>query len=143
MGRYGGTHLTEKQVRALEMRARGMTLAKIAEALGVTPSTVSKILKSAEATVERCRATLALYESITSPSATVPARAGSRLEEVVEEVYRAANESGIKVRLGSLQLYEHLSSALGDAVREGVLTRDLTIIITKEGDVVVRGYPSH
>ena len=139
MSRYRGTHLTKKQVRVLELRARGMTLTQIAEVLGVTPSTVSKILKSAEATVERCRATIELYESITSPPLKVLARAGSKLEEVVEEVYRRANEEGIKVRLGSLQLYEHLARALGKVVRDGVLVKDVVIVITRGGDVEVKG----
>lgn len=139
MGRYRGTYLTERQVRVLEMRAGGMTLTQIAEALGVTPSTVSKILKSAEAAVERCRATISLYESIISPPIKVFAKAGSRLEDVVEEVYRKANEEGIKVRLGSLQLFEHLVRELGDAVRGGVLAEDAVIVVTRGGDVGVEG----
>ncbi len=139
MGKFKNTCLTEKQVRVLEMRARGMTLTQIAVALGVTPSTVSKILKTAEAVVEKCRATIALYESITSPAAEVSARAGSRLEEVVDEVYRVANEAGIKVRLGSLQLYEHLSRELSDSVEGGVLANDVVILITRSGDVIVKG----
>ncbi len=137
MARFRGTNLTEKQVRVLELRARGMTLTQIAEVLGVTPSTVSKILKSAEAAVERCRATIALYESITMPPLRVVARAGSRLEDVVEEVYRRANEEGIKVRLGSLQLYEYLVKELGDRVSNGVLTEDAMIIVTRAGEVGV------
>lgn len=138
MGRHEGTHLTERQVQILEMRARGMTLTQIARELGVTPSTVSKILKSAEATVEKCRATIALYESITSPPVEVVARAGSRLEDVVKDVYSRANEEGIKVRLGSLQLYEYLVKELGDAVRNDTLVKDTVIVITRTGDIQIK-----
>lgn len=137
--KHRSTYLTERQIQVLELRARGMTLTQIAEALGVTPSTVSKILKSAEAAVERCRATIELYESITSPPLKVLAKAGSRLEEVVEEVYKRANEEGIKVRMGSLQLFEHLARGLGDLVRGGVLVGDALIAVTRSGDVVVKG----
>ncbi len=137
MGKYRDTHLTERQVRVLELRARGMTLTQIAEVLGVTPSTVSKILKSAEAAVERCRATVALYESITSPPLRILARSGTKLEDVVEEVYRRANEEGIKVRMGSLQLFEYLSNELGDTVKNGVLINDAEVVITRQGDVKV------
>ncbi len=140
MGRYRGTNLTERQVRVLEMRARGMTLTQIADALGITPSTVSKILKTAEAVVERCRATIALYESIMSPAAEVVARAGEGLDGVVEEVYRAANRAGVKVKLGSLQLYGLIRDALAGSVRDGVLMSDAVIVITRGGDVVVRAH---
>ncbi len=135
MVRYRGTHFTERQVRVLELRAKGMTLTQIAEVLGVTPSTVSKILKSAEAVVERCRETLRVYEAITSPGAVVEVGEGDPLEAVVERVYEVANNAGIKVRYGSLRLYELLREGIGGDVSRG----RYRVLITRDGDVIVSG----
>jgi len=108
---YEGTYLTEKQVRVLKYLASGLSKTEIARRLNVSRATVSAIVKSAESIVERCRRTIELYENLVSTcSARFPP--GTPVDRVVEEIYRLADSSGVKIAEKGYELYKHIVTSL-------------------------------
>jgi Tfx family DNA-binding protein len=133
---YEGTYLTERQVRVLKYLASGLSKSEIARRLNVSRATVVAILKSAESTIERCRRTIELYESIVSIcSARFPP--GTSVDRVVEEIYKLADSSGVKVSEKSYELYKHIVKSLKGKVVNGVLKTGAVVSISKDGRVTI------
>jgi len=133
---YEGTYLTEKQVRVLKYLASGLSKTEIARRLNVSRATVSAIVKSAESIVERCRRTIELYENLVS---TCSARfsPGTPVDRVVEEIYRLADSSGVKIAEKGYELYKHIVTSLKGRVSEGVLRVGVMIAISRSGKVSI------
>ena len=133
---YEGTYLTERQVRVLKYLASGLSKSEIARRLNVSRATVVAIIKSAESTIERCRRTIELYESIVSMcSARFPP--GTPVDRVVEEVYRLADSSGVKVSEKSYELYKRIVESLKGKVVNGMLKTGAVVSISKDGRIAV------
>ena len=133
---YEGTYLTERQVRVLKYLASGLSKSEIARRLNVSRATVVAIIKSAESTIERCRRTIELYESIVSMcSARFPP--GTPVDRVVEEVYRLADSSGVKVSEKSYELYKRIVGSLKGKVVNGMLKTGAVVSISKDGRIAV------
>jgi transcriptional regulator len=97
---------------------------------------VVAIIKSAESTIERCRRTIELYESIVSMcSARFPP--GTPVDRVVEEIYRLADSSGVKVSEKSYELYKRIVGSLKGKVVNGMLKTGAVVSISKDGRVTI------
>ncbi len=133
---YERTYLTEKQVKVLKYLASGLSKSEIARKLNVSRATVAAIVKSAESTVERCRRTIELYEDLVSAySARFPP--GTPVDRVVEEIYRLADSSGVKIAEKGYELYKHIVSSLKGRVSGGVLRVGAVVTISRNGKVSV------
>jgi Tfx family DNA-binding protein len=131
------THLTKRQLEVLKSRKEGKSLAQIAKELGTSRSNVSRIAKIAERNVERARNTLKLMEVIEWPI-KIDVRAGSNVYSVSEQVFREADEKGIKIVRNYSELVKLITETLGrkNLKRRKVLT-DFSIVVSKEGRVEI------
>jgi Tfx family DNA-binding protein len=131
------THLTKRQLEVLKSRKEGKSLAQIAKELGTSRSNVSRIAKIAERNVERARNTLKLMEIIEWPI-KIDVRAGSNVYSVSEQVFREADEKGIKIVRNYSELVKLITETLGrkNLKRRKVLT-DFSIVVSKEGRVEI------
>ena len=133
---YEGTYLTERQVKVLKYLASGLSKSEIARRINVSRATVAAIVKSAESTVERCRRTIELYEDLVSTcSAIFPP--GTPVDKVVEEIYRLADSSGVKISKKGYELYKHVVSSLKGRVSGGVLRVGVVVTISRNGEVSI------
>jgi len=131
---YEGTYLTDRQVKVLKYLAAGLSKSEIARRLNVSRATVSAIVRSAESTVERCRKTIELYENLVSAcSAKFPP--GTPVDKLIEEIYRLADSSGVKIAERGYELYKHVVSSLKGGVSEGILKVGVVVTIYKSGKV--------
>lgn len=130
------TTLTERQVEVLELREAGLTQREVADELGTTDSNVSAIERAAEDNVRQARQTLELVRTIRAPT-RFRAEAGLHFDDLVDAVYEAGNEAGIKLAYCRPELYSHLFGALEDHVAESELRRPVEIGLTEDGEVKV------
>ncbi|RLG55442.1 MAG: transcriptional regulator, partial [Candidatus Hydrothermarchaeota archaeon] len=63
--------LTEKQIKVLELRAKGYTQEQIAKILGTSRVNVTILEKKAKENVEKARKTIELFESLTPIKVTI------------------------------------------------------------------------
>ncbi|MDI6819604.1 MAG: Tfx family DNA-binding protein [Candidatus Hodarchaeaceae archaeon] len=131
------THLTRRQFEVLKRRREGKSLTQIAEELGTSRSNVSRIIKIAERNVERARNTLKLIGTIEWPI-KIDVRAGSNVYSVSEQVFRKADERGIKITRNYSELTRLITETLGrkNLKRRKALT-DFGIMVSKEGKVEI------
>jgi len=131
-----GTILTDRQVEVLELRERGHTQREVAERLGTTGSNVSAVERAAETNVEKARRTLELVRTLRAP-AQVTVAADTSFDDLIDRVYAAGDEAGIKIDYCRPELYAHLYGLLERYTDENRLTRSLTVGLTADGDVKV------
>ncbi len=135
--RYDDTFLTKEQYEVLRLRAMGYSLSEIAARLGTSRSNVSVLLKRAMRNVERARRTLRAYIELFS-EVSVRVEAGTRVEAVPFLVYRTADMYGVKVRYSSAEIVRKIYDELPHAVEGDRLTKDLTVLILRDGKIEVR-----
>jgi len=131
-----GTILTDRQVEVLELRERGHTQREVAERLGTTGSNVSAVERAAKTNVEKARRTLELVRTLRAP-AQVTVAADTSFDDLIDRVYAAGDEAGIKIDYCRPELYAHLYGLLERYTDENRLTRSLTVGLTADGDVKV------
>jgi len=130
--------LTRRQAEVLALRERGIAQAAIAERLGTSRANVSSVESSARENVARARETVAFAEALHAP-VKVRLDAGTDLYDVPNTVYSACDEAGVKVNHTAPELMKLVSDEAGDAVRGREVKRDLTVGVTSDGTIRVRG----
>ncbi len=137
--RYEDTFLTEEQVKVLRMRSEGMSIDEIAERMGVSKACVHAVLRKAVRTVERAKNTLRLYAKILG-GVTLSFDVGTRIQEFVNDIFRTADNHGIKIGMGSLSIFMKVMRSLPKCVdlEKERLTCRLAVTIGRDGDVTVK-----
>ncbi len=131
------THLTKRQLEVLKSRKEGKSLAQIAKELGTSRSNVSRIAKIAERNVERAKDTLKLIETIEWPI-RIDARAGANVYTVSENVFKKADEKGIRVSYNYSELVRLITEALGRKnLKRRRALRSFSIAVSREGKVKI------
>jgi Tfx family DNA-binding protein len=137
--RYRDTFLTDEQVKVLRMRSEGMSVDEIAQRMGVSKACIHAVLRKAMKTVERSKNTLKLYAKIVG-GVTLSFSAGTSIQDFVKDIFRAADEHGIKIGMGSLNLFMKVMKSLPkclDLEREQLIC-SLEVIVKRDGDLLIR-----
>ncbi|MDZ7701696.1 MAG: Tfx family DNA-binding protein [Halobacteriales archaeon] len=132
------TFLTERQAEVLERRREGLTQREIAERLGTTVPNISAIERAARDNVERARRTVDLANRIET-DVWFEQGAGDHLRDVVEAIYEAGDEAGVKITYSDPELAAYLHVHLGDRLDGRRLTDPVEVGITPDGGVVTYG----
>jgi len=109
-----------------------MSLAAIAEALGVTRQDVSASLRRAERAYREAIETVEAYLAASSPVVVVAER-GSSVEEVAEAVLREADRAGVRLALGRGELATCLRAVLRGLLEHGRLRERACVAVSPEG----------
>lgn len=132
-----GTFLTERQAEILALRHEGLTQREIADRLETTAPNISAIERAARDNVERAHRTVDLAERIET-DVWVEQAAGSHLRDLVDAVYAAGDEAGVKIAVSDPELAAYLHVHLSDRLDGRRLTDPVAIGITADGGVVTR-----
>ena len=130
------TILTDRQVEVLQLREQGYTQQEVAERIGTTDSNVSAIERAATENIEKARRTLELAATL-SASVTFEISAGTHFGDVIETVYTKGDTFDIKVVYSRPELYSHLYELLKEYTEGNKVHYDVTIGLTREGEVNV------
>lgn len=129
--------LTSRQVSVLRLRRKGMSQQEVADLLGTTRSNVSILEKRALQNVVRARATLKEWTMIQAPiSLTVPA--GTDVFDVPALVFSEADEAGIKLGIGSVDIVVQIKNKAPAALKKRMILQDLEVAVTEDGLVLVQ-----
>lgn len=129
--------LTRRQAEVLALRERGVSQADIADVLGTSRANVSSVESSARRNVQQARETVAFAEALTAP-VRVAVDAGTEIYAVPDAIYRACDESGVKVNYSGAELMRVVGEAVPDAVADEQVVAPLLISVDADGDVRVR-----
>ena len=131
------THLTRRQFEVLKLRRAGKSLAEIAKEFGTSRSNVSRISKIAERNVEKAKNTLKLAQTIEWPI-RVDARAGANIYQASENVFKRADEKGIKIANNYAELVRLITTTLErKGIKRRKALRSFTVVVSSEGKVEV------
>ncbi|MFB6353605.1 MAG: Tfx family DNA-binding protein [Halobacteriales archaeon] len=131
----GETFLTERQAQILELRQAGHTQREIADRLETTVPNISAIERAARDNVERARRTVDLAKRIET-DVWVEQPAGAHLRDIVDAIYTAGDEAGVKVTYSDPELSAYLHVHLDDRLDGRRLTEAVRVGITPDGGVV-------
>lgn len=131
-----GTVLTERQAEVLAMRAAGHTQAEIAETLGTSVANVSAVERAARENVQAARRTVD-FVRVLQARTRVAAGAGTDLRQLVDRIYEAADDAGVRVPHTDPELTALLHDRLGEGLDGRRLTFGVEIGLTSDGSVVV------
>jgi Tfx family DNA-binding protein len=126
--------LTDRQAEVLELREKGLTQRTVAERLGTTASNVSAVERAATDNVERARRTLEHVRLLRAPVRLTFER-GSGFDEIVEEIYAAGDDAGVRIDYCRPELYSHLYTHLTESFDDSKLVQDVEVGLTRDGSV--------
>ena len=129
--------LTRRQAEVLVLREAGIAQADIAEELGTSRANVSSVEASARENVAKARETIDFVEVLSAP-VQLTVEEGTDLYDVPNLVYSACDDADVKVGYTAPELMKLVGDAAGDAVRGRAVKRDITVTVTRDGDVRVR-----
>lgn len=127
--------LTERQAEILRLRNDGLTQREIADRLGTSVPNISAIERAARDNVERARRTVDLAERIET-DVWFKQAAGAHLRDVVDAIYTAGDEAGVKITFSDPELAAYLHVQLRDRLDGRRLTESVEIGVTQDGGVV-------
>jgi len=130
--------LTRRQAEVLALRERGIAQADIAAELGTSRANVSSVESSARENVRKARETVAFADALTAP-VRLTVEAGTDLYDVPNRVYSACDDADVKVNRTAPELMKLIGDAAGDAVHGRSVRREITVTVTNDGRVTVRG----
>ncbi|MES3517484.1 MAG: Tfx family DNA-binding protein [Natronomonas sp.] len=130
--------LTRRQAEVLALREQDISQADIAAFLGTSRANVSSVEASARENVAKARETVDFAETLKAPVQLTVA-GGTDLYDVPDRVYTACDEAGVKVTKTAPELMKLVGEAAGDAIVGREVKRDITVTVTNEGTVRVRG----
>ncbi|CCQ35434.1 Tfx-type DNA-binding protein [Natronomonas moolapensis 8.8.11] len=130
--------LTHRQAEVLALRERDVPQAEIAESLGTSRANVSSVESSARENVAKARETVAFADALTAP-VRLTIESGEDLYDVPNRVYSACDDADVKVSRTAPELMKFIGDAAGDAVQGRAVQRDITVTVTNDGRVTVRG----
>lgn len=130
--------LTRRQAEVLALRERGLSQAAIADRLGTSRANVSSVETSARRNVERAEETVAVAELLRAPI-QVQVEPGADLYDVPDRVYAACDDRDLKVDASTPELLSRVSDGAGEALDGRRFVASVTVAVTPDGSVHVRG----
>ncbi len=130
------TILTERQIEVLKLKAMGLSTSEIARRLGTTDANVSATEKKARENIKRAQKTLQLVKILEAPiRIVIPPK--SDLNDVVREIYRQADETGIWISHNFPSLAALIQEKAGEKIKGRMVREEIEVAITRKGEVVV------
>lgn len=131
------THLTEKQIKVLKLRARGFTQADISRQFGTTRANISATEKKATTNIQRARNTMTLVKMLEAPL-WFTAMPEEDLNDIVKKIYDKADSSGIHISQNFPALANLIQEKAKDKIRGRRVLLEMEIAVTRDGEVLVR-----
>ena len=128
--------LTEKQIKVLELRAKGYTQEQIAKILGTSRVNVTILEKKAKENVEKARKTIELFESLTPIKVTI--KKDANIFEITQIIFSEADKHGIEVVYNSTSIIGMVRRSAGDKIFGNRVIRDFEILILRSGKIIVK-----
>jgi len=127
--------LTEKQIKVLELRAKGYTQEQIAKILGTSRVNVTILEKKAKENVEKARKTIELFESLTPIKVTI--KKDANIFDIPEIIFSEADKHGIEIIYNSTSIIGLIRRNAEDKIFGNRVIKDFEILILRSGKIIV------
>lgn len=129
--------LTPRQIEILKLRSQGYKTGEIAKKLGTSAANISATEKTARENIERARSTIEFVKMLEAPL-WLSFEPESDLNEVVKEIYAAADAKGIWISHSFPSLANIIQKEAGNKIKGRRVVARLEVAIGKDGSVMVR-----
>jgi len=130
------TFLTEAQAQVLELRAKGLTQAKIARKLRTSRANVCILERRARDNIARAERTLKLAEKLRAP-VVLEIKQGDDILEVPKRLFKAADAAKILVKLGTPDIIAKIREGARDKLHGRSATQSFDVVLTSKGEVLI------
>lgn len=127
---------SQKQLKVLRLRAKGLTQLETASELGTTRANVSMIEWRARRKLERAKQTLKVYEALQS-SHTLIIDKGTKLADIPPIVLHKGDKLKIHIRSDLVEIVRLVRALKPNCVEDGKLTRNIIFRINERGKLDV------
>jgi hypothetical protein len=131
----GGMFLTEKQLKILELRGKGLTQEEVAERLGTSRENVTITEKRAKENLEKARRTLQAYEMLDPVRMIV--EKGADIFDIPYKIFREADKHGIRVLHNTTSLIGILRRKSGDKIFGNRVNKRFEVLILRSGRIEI------
>lgn len=128
------TLLTDRQREVLRYRKQGLTQQQIADIIGTSKANVCTIEKAALENINRARETILFLYSLDA-TFLCGIKAGIDLISVPSLIYKEAEKKGIKVKYDTINLLNHIRSAIPEKCRGRHVTNEFVVFINESGEL--------
>lgn len=132
--------LTEKQVKVIKLRARGLSLREVASILGVSHQDVALTEKRALRNIRLAWQTLIAYYIATAPVKVI-LNEGVRHVDIPRLIIEEADKAGVKVKADISLMLKLIWRKARNCVERVHVSKPILVIIDREGNLEV--YPYH
>lgn len=126
--------LTERQIEVLRCRRQGLTQQQIGDTMGCSKANVCTLEKSAMENVRRAHETLQFMYSLDGQFLCV-IPIGTDLLAVPEQVFREADERGVKVRHDTIDLINRLLETAPQHIQARYVMGEVRVYLSDDGEV--------
>ena len=127
---------SQKQLKVLRLRAKGLTQLETASELGTTRANVSMIEWRARRKLERAKQTIKVYEALLS-SHTLIIDKGTKLADIPPIVLHKGDKLKIHIRSDLVEIVRLVRALKPNCVEDGKLTRNIIFRINERGKLDV------
>ncbi len=124
--------LTERQKEVLRYRKEGLTQQEIADIIKTSKANVCTIERLAMDNIRKAREAIDFYYSLDSHH-LCSIETDSDISDSIEEIYRKAEEIGIKVKFDSIQLMARIRDSHPDRFQHRRVKKPIEIYLSNDG----------
>ncbi len=128
--------LTDRQMKVLELRAKGLSQAEVAQELETSRANICSLEKRAERNIERAKRTLKMAKRARAP-VRVTIEINEDILESVKKFFSRADEAGIHVSLDTPELISKLRDEAGDRLEGRKASEEIELNLNPQGDVLI------
>lgn len=130
------TFLTEAQAQVLELRAKGLTQAKIARKLRTSRANICILERRARENIARAERTIKLAAKLRAP-VVLKIKRGDDILEVPKRLFKAADAVKIQVKLGTPDIIAKIREGARDKLHGRSATQIFDVVLTSKGEVLI------
>ncbi|MEL9999702.1 MAG: Tfx family DNA-binding protein [Desulfurococcaceae archaeon] len=131
--------LTERQVKVLKLRARGLSLREVAFSLNVSHQDIAVVEKRALRNLELARQTIIAYKLATSPVKVLLSE-GTRHVDIPALVIEEADRAGVKIKADISLLLKLIWRRARSCIESRRVKKPIMVLVDREGEVEVYPY---
>lgn len=132
--------LTEKQVKIVKLRARGLSLREVASILGVSHQDVALTEKRALRNINLAWQTMVTYNIATAPVKVILNK-GVRHVDIPKLIIEEADKAGIKIKADISLILKLIWRKARNCIEHVYVSKPILIVVDREGNLDV--YPYH
>ncbi|HDJ66997.1 MAG TPA: Tfx family DNA-binding protein [Nitrososphaeria archaeon] len=128
--------LTEKQMKVLQLRRKGLSYREIAKLFKTTEENIYILERRALTNIQKARKTIEALK-LMDMAVELKIPRGVKLSNVPAKIYRVADKHKIKLNFNYVELLQEIADKAGDKLGNKMILKDITVYIFWDGSITV------